>query len=88
MIPRVVSKKEVKENWFPDHPIRDVHEAIQDAVYIFEENSKYRHTIVKQEIVFVIKQLGLPQQFSIDDWYKYVNDPTIETRFPPMSFDL
>ena len=32
----------------------------------------------KIEIIETIKELGLPGQFSSDDWYNYLDDPTID----------
>ena len=77
MIPNVVRKKEIKENWFPGYPVRDIHKAIQQASYDYGRNSKYRRTMVKQEIIYVIKELGLPERFTIVDWYDYLDDPLI-----------
>ena len=77
MIPSVIRKKEIREKWYADYPNRDVHDAIMTAVQITGKNTIYKHTLEKQEIFFIIKWLGLPDQFSVDEWYEYIEDPFI-----------
>ena len=79
MIPSVVEKKELKLKWYKNHSLNDIAEAMKNAVNRHGANSKFKHRLQKQEIVYVIQDLGLPKGYTIEDWYEYIDDPFIRT---------
>ena len=88
MIPNVVRKKEVKYIWYKDYPLEEVRQTLMNCVLKVGKNNKYKKRLEKQEIIYIIEELGLPEQFTIDEWYAYIDDPFINKRLNRVDIEL
>jgi len=77
MIPNKVTKSEIKYEWYNEFPVYTVRKTILDVTERIGRNKKTAKWIDKIEIIEIIKELGLPGQFTSDDWYDYIDDPTL-----------
>ena len=77
MIPNKVTKSEIKNEWYSEYPVYTVRKAILNVTERIGINKKTAKWIDKIEIIEIIKELGLPGQFTSDDWYDYIDDPTL-----------
>jgi len=88
MIPKIVYKSTVQYVWYKNNPTREVKAAYHQAVKRAGKNILRRQTLVKQEIIYLIEILGLPENFTPDEWYDYLDDPTIDNKVEEIKIDL
>ena len=90
MIPNIVTKSEVRNKWYRNYPNYRLRNIIIKIVEKIGNNKKTAQKIYKYEIIELIKELGLPNQFSADDWYDYLDDPIFlsQEKRKEMNIDL
>ena len=78
MIPNSAKKKVINYKWYPEASFHYIQKSMNDAIEKVGMRTIEKQTLYKREIIALIKDIGIPERFTRDDWDKYIDDPMLD----------